>query len=736
MRQGRFQYTTHAATPPRDSGRVRSLMTLLISAGALSAAPGQPGTVVPQPASFEARAGALPIRAGFRIVPGGPCAVALGDAWHRTLHSLSQITGIPNAPAPASPALTMNCRQVSAVPIPLRGDESYTLAIDATGARLTAPRSAGLLRGLETFLQLVVLTPRGFEAPACRIADAPRFPWRGLMLDVARHFMPVNTVKHTLDGMAAVKLNVLHWHLSDGQGFRVESRVFPMLHRVGIEGEFYTREQVREVIAYASARAIRVVPEFDVPGHATAWLVHYPQLGSAPGPYQWERGHGIFDPVMDPTRESTYQFLDQFFAEMARLFPDPYLHIGGDENNGRQWTKSAPIQAFMNAQGLKDNAALHAYFNKRLAAIVRKHGKIMMGWDEILHPDLPKDALIQSWRGPKALAEAARLGYPVILSSGFYLDLMQSAAEHYDPDPLAGDSAALPPEARARVLGGEACMWTEFVDPANLDNRLWPRLAAVAERLWSPPGVRDVDSLYARLDALTLRMELQGFHPRSGTERMLRRMAGTSGIAPLLTLAGAVEPVKQYTRGILSHHEVTLPLNRLVDAVTPESLTARQFGRDVQATLGGDAAARRRVHATLIHWRDNHARLQPLLEGSAILSEVLPLSEALAATARAALEALDAAPLPPARATTARPGLEALDAAPLPPARAATLLAMLADAGLAPLSPKNEADCRAILKQDGDPADAIEKACTRRHPVAALLLVATPHIQALVRGKL
>lgn len=691
---------------------MRCLITLLITAGVVCAGP----SVVPQPAKYEARGGALGIVPGFRIVPDGACAGSLGDTWQRTLQRLAQTTGIPNAPAAAGPALTVSCQQASAVPVPARDDESYTLEIDAQGARLNAPRSAGLLRGLETFLQLAVLTPRGFEAPACRITDAPRFPWRGLSFDVARHFMPVATVKHTLDGMAAVKLNVLHWHLSDDQGFRVESKVFPLLHRSGVAGEFYTQAEVRDVIAYAGARGIRVVPEFDVPGHATAWLVHYPELGSMPGPYQLERGHGIFDPVMDPTKESTYQFLDKFFGEMARLFPDPYLHIGGDENNGREWTKSASIQAFMRSHGLKDNAALHAYFNKRLVAIVKKHGKTMMGWDEILHPDVPREALIQSWRGPKALAEAARQGYPVILSTGFYLDLMQSAEHHYEADPLGGDAATLPPEAQARVLGGEACMWTEFVNPENLDNRLWPRLAAVAERLWSPAGVRDVDSLYARLDALTLQMEMQGFRPRSGTERLLRRMAGTNGIGSLLILAGAVEPVKEYTRGLLSHHEVTLPLNRLIDAVPPESLVVRQFGKDVQATLAGDAAARRRVRATLVAWRDNDAVLQPMLQGSSILVETVPLSEALAGIARA--------------------GLEALDTAPLPAVRTTALLAMLEDAGLAPLSSKNEADCRAILKQDGGSADSIERACTKRYPVAGLMLVAVPHIQALVRSKM
>ncbi len=206
---------------------------------------------------------------------------------------------------------------------------------------MSAPNPLGVLRGLETFRQLVVSTPQGPELPVVDIEDHPRFPWRGLHLDVSRHWMPIEVVKRNLDGMAAVKLNVFHWHLSDDQGFRVESKRFPKLQQLGSDGLFYTQEQVREVIAYAQDRGIRVVPEFDMPGHTTSWLVGYPQLASAPGPYQIERNWGVFDPTLDPTRESTYQFLDAFIGEMAALFPDPFFHIGGDEVTGQQWKTSA-----------------------------------------------------------------------------------------------------------------------------------------------------------------------------------------------------------------------------------------------------------------------------------------------------------------------------------------------------------------------------------------------------------
>jgi hexosaminidase len=334
------------------------------------------------------------------------------------------------------------------------------------------------MRGLQTFLQLVEITPQGFAVPTVWIEDKPRFPWRGLMIDSGRHFMPVEVIRRNLDAMSAVKLNVLHWHLSENQGFRVESRRFPKLQGMGSDGLFYTQDQVRGIIAYARDRGIRVVPEFDMPGHSTAWFVGYPELASAPGPYSVERKWGVFDPAMDPTRESTYKFLDEFIGEMAGLFPDQFFHIGGDEVNGKQWDANPRIQRFIRAHGLKDNAGLQAYFNTRVQKLVAKHGKTTEGWDEILRPDLPKSIVIQSWRGQKSLADAAQQGYRGLLSYGYYLDLMYTAASHYAVDPLADAAANLSSEDLQRILGGEACMWAEYVSAENVDSRIWPRTAA------------------------------------------------------------------------------------------------------------------------------------------------------------------------------------------------------------------------------------------------------------------
>ena len=527
----------------------------------------------------------------------------------------------------------------------LAEDESYTLEVASSGAQLNAATTLGVMRGLQTFLQLVEMTPQGFAVPAVVIEDKPRFPWRGLMIDVGRHFMPVEVIERNLDGMAAVKMNVFHWHLSENQGFRVESKRFPKLQEMGSDGLYYTQEQVREVIAYAHDRGIRVIPEFDMPGHSTAWFVGYPDLASAPGPYAIERKWGVFDPAMDPTRESTYKFLDVFIGEMAKLFPDQFFHIGGDEVNGKQWDANPKIQEFMHAHGLKNNADLQAYFNTRIQKIVAKHGKTMEGWDEILRPDLPKTIVIQSWRGQQSLADAARQGYRGLLSSGYYLDLMGSAESHYAVDPFADGAANLSDEEKQKILGGEACMWAEYVSPENIDSRIWPRTVAVAERLWSPQNVTDVNSMYARMDYAGKWLDAYGLTHHTNYVPMLQRMTNGGDTAALKNLADVVEPVKGYAREQLAKTEPTslTPLNRVIDAARPESARARQFDQLVNEFLAGKIKPGMEIQlrATLNKWKDNELEMTPAAQSSELVQEVVPLSHDLSALAAAGLQALD-----------------------------------------------------------------------------------------------
>jgi hexosaminidase len=513
----------------------------------------------------------------------------------------------------AKPALTVECREPAADVPTLGENESYQLDVTGDGARIVARTCIGAMRGMETFAQLISPGPDGYYAAAVHIEDRPRYPWRGLMLDAARHWMPVAVVERNLDGMAAVKLNVFHWHLSDDQGFRVESKRWPKLQEMGSDGNFYTQADVRHIVEYARDRGIRVIPEFDLPGHATSWLVGYPELASAPGPYEIQRRWGIFEPTMDPTRDETYRFLDAFLDEMTPLFPDRFFHIGGDEVEETQWKMSATIQAFAREHGLADSAQLHAYFNRRLQELVKRHGKTMVGWDEVLAPGLASDTVIQSWRGPQSLAEAGRKGFRGILSSGYYLDHLLPASTHYAVDPGDGDS----------ILGGEACMWSEYVSAETVESRVWPRMAAIAERFWSPREVKDVPSMYARMEAVSRGLEWAGVRHRANYEPMLDRIAGGEPADPLRVLADACEALGIEVRRDARKYTSLIDLNRFVDAVRPESEAVRHLDRaDLRTTFQV--------------WVDNDRRVERLGIG-----ELRNLSKNLSTLGAIGLQALD-----------------------------------------------------------------------------------------------
>ena len=618
------------------------LISLLLPVATLSA---QSLPIMPMPSHLTQGEGQLMIDGGFAVQIDGYTEPRLLAARKRFLDTLTRQTGIPFGADPhAGPTvLTIKAAGPSAEVQSIDEDESYHLVVTSTQAQITARNPLGILHGLQTFLQLVRITPQGFSVPVVTIEDQPRFPWRGLMIDVGRHFMPVDVIERNLDGMEAVKLNVFHWHLSEDQGFRVESKTFPLLHEKGSRGQYFTQEQIREVIRYARDRGIRVVPEFDMPCHTTSWFVGYPNLASGPGPYNIEERWGIFDPAMDPTRESTYQFLDRFLGEMTALFPDAYFHIGGDECDGKEWNANPKIQAYLRAHGLKDNAALQSYFTGRLQKLVAAHHKIMEGWDEVLQPDTPRDVVIQSWRGPAGLAAAARQGNRVLLSNGYYIDLNHPASYHYLIDPLGGEGASLTAEQKARVLGGEAAMWSEYVTPENIDSRIWPRTAAIAERFWSPQEVRDVNSMYERLAVISQKLESYGLEHHSSTGFMLQRMAGDGDTHSLRVLASAVQPPEEYARGALKEYRTFTPLNHLVDAVLPESETARKFNELAKRIAAGKAGPQQLQQARewLTLWRDNDAKLQPSLQKSEITAELGPLSSSISEVAAIGLQALD-----------------------------------------------------------------------------------------------
>jgi len=602
--------------------------------------------LMPVPASVEFQPGRLAIDGTFRVVTKDYSDPRLQAGIARVMKRLGGRTGI-TFPAGLvtdenGAALVIQCQSPGQLVPSLDENESYHLEVSDKQARLVAPTVVGALRGLETLLQLLESDRSGYYLPGIRIQDQPRFAWRGLLIDIGRHYEPPEVLKRNLDAMAAVKLNVFHWHLTEDQGFRVESKKFPKLHLMGSDGLYYTQDQVREIIAYARERGIRVVPEFDIPGHSTSWLVGYPELGSAPGPYQIERRAGIFEPALDPTRDQVYKFLDGFLGEMASLFPDAYMHIGGDENEGKQWDRNPQIQAFMKAKGIKDNHALQAYFNQQLLKILQKHGKKMIGWDEILQPDLPKDAVIQSWRGPASLAEAAKKGYDGILSAGYYIDLIYPTTRHYLADPIPVNSTLTKDESK-HVLGGEATMWGEYVSPETIDSRIWPRTAAIAERLWSPQTIVDVDDMYRRLAVISLQLEELGLTHKKNFAMLLRRLAGSDDIGALATLASLIEPVKEYRRGQMRPATMLSPLTGLVDAARPDSDAARRFVLMVDGLLS-DAPRfqlyREDIHTTLTQWRDAGLSLDPQIDRSPLLREAQPLAKDLSEIGVAGLEAI------------------------------------------------------------------------------------------------
>jgi hexosaminidase len=601
---------------------------------------------MPIPASVKFHSEQLRVDSNFKVATRGHSDARLLGGISRFMKRLEGRTVLTLAPGLAPDdqmtQLIVNC-QGPGKDIPGVGEnESYRIDITRRQALLTAPTVVGALRGLETLLQLLDADRNGYFLPGVRIDDQPRFPWRGLLIDVARHFQTMEVLKRNLDAMAAVKLNVLHWHLTEDQGFRVESKKFPKLHQLGSDGNYYTQEQVREIIAYARDRGIRVVPEFDMPGHSTSWLVGYPELGSAPGPYTIERRPGIFEPALDPTREEVYKFLETFLGEMAALFPDDYLHIGGDENEGKQWDRNPAIQAYMKQKGIKDNHALQAYFNTRLLKILQKHKKKMIGWDEILQPELPKDVVIHSWRGTAALAEAARKGYDGILSNGYYIDLIQPASQHYVSDPLPADSTLTPEEAK-HVLGGEATMWAEWVTPETIDSRIWPRTAAIAERLWSPRTVNDIPDMYRRMAVISLQLEELGLMHKKNPEMMLRRLVRNDDVGPLRTLVSVLEPVKEYRRYEQRPQTMLSPLTGVVDATLPDSETARKFSWMVKEFL--DDAPRYQLYRPelsemLSDWQRSGATLEPIIDRSPSLKEIKPLAENLTQLGETGLEAI------------------------------------------------------------------------------------------------
>jgi hexosaminidase len=527
--------------------------------------------------------------------------------------------------------------------IKLKEDESYQLTVESDRITINATTDLGALHGLETLLQLLQNSSTFYYFPNADIIDFPRFVWRGLMIDAARHFQPVEVIKRNLDAMASMKINVFHWHLADDQGWRIEMKKHPKLNEMATDGSYYTQEEIKIIVKYADERGILVIPEIDVPGHASALLTAYPEIGSKLADdlvYSIKRNSGIYNSTLDPTNPKTYDLLSEIFDEVCPLFPSDYFHIGGDENNGKEWNSNPKIQEFKKKNKMSSTHDLQTYFNMQLIPMLKKHNKKLMGWEEIMTENMSKDAIIHAWRGTNegevsggSLAKAAKNGYQTVLSNGYYIDLMLGVDKHYLNDPIPKNSS-LTLEEKARILGGEAAMWSELVTPLNIDSRLWPRTAAIAERLWSSEEVSDLISLHERLKTISFRLEELGITHIRNKEVILRNISNNQSISPLNDLSNVYEPLKNYSRnGGGKKYRMHSPFTLFADACAADATDAYDFDKVVTRYLQNKSLVNQvaitdffrkwiGINVDLIGLSANAPLIQPLLPLSKSLSEI------------------------------------------------------------------------------------------------------------------
>jgi len=552
--------------------KIVAAILVAIFAPAIFAAPNELA-IIPQPQKMEVLPGTFHLTAETKITFGG------GEQEAQFLAAkLRQSTGfkLPVSPISTLPGKSEIMFLLASNLMDKLGSEGYELSVTQQFVEIQAPTSAGLFYGVQTLLQLLpseifstnVVANVDWQMPCVEIKDQPRFQWRGLMLDVSRHFYDKAEVERILDEMALHKLNTFHWHLTDDQGWRIEIKKYPKLTEIGAwrtasklkapksesndsgnahpdwatvadskfnsekrYGGFYTQNDIREVVAYAAARHITIVPEIEMPGHAVAALAAYPQFGSDTNTYTTDAKAGVNAGIFDPGNPATFQFLDDVLTEVFQLFPGKYVHVGGDEVNAKvkvaTWGKSPQCQALMQREGLKDVNELQSWFTKQIEKFVSAHGKTLIGWTEIAEGGMPTNAAIMDWQGGGL--EAASAGRDVVMSPTkfVYLDYYQSTNHATEPHAIGGFlplekvyqfepvPAKLAPEFQSHILGGQCNLWTEYVvSLPHVEYMIWPRACALAEATWSPKDSRNYDDFMRRLQIHAKRLDELGVNYR------------------------------------------------------------------------------------------------------------------------------------------------------------------------------------------------------------------------------
>jgi hexosaminidase len=513
--------------------------------------------LIPLPQKMECREGAFKLQPKTRIVTDVPAR----DTGQYLAERLDKATGYSlkversTKPQPAKGAMLLTTRDAK----PELGTEGYELTVTADSVVVRASKSAGLFYGVQSLLQL--LPPEVFagkpvagvdwKIPCVQIDDQPRFKWRGLLLDVARHFFTKEEVKQLLDVLALQKINTVHMHLTDDQGWRIEIKKYPRLTEIGAwrkdagfgldpkasttygldgrYGGYYTQEDIREILAYARGRHITVVPEIEMPGHSSAALSAFPELSCNGGPYTPNVQGGVFAGVYCAGKEETFEFLQDVLAEVRQLFPGQYIHIGGDEVPKDNWKKCARCQTRIKQEGLKNEHELQSYFIRRIEKFINAQGRNLIGWSEIREGGLAQNAVVMDWIG--GAVEAASAGHDVIMSpTGYcYLDYYQSKNHATEPKAIGGYlplskvysfeplPATLDPQYQSHILGAQGNLWTEYVPNfKHAQYMVFPRLCALAEVTWSPQSSRNWEDFMRRLPTQFQRFDQLGVNYRKG----------------------------------------------------------------------------------------------------------------------------------------------------------------------------------------------------------------------------
>ncbi len=617
-----------------------SLLAGQANAGDVPIAP----SLIPLPASMQVGKGAFVVDVNTVVSAEGDSALRVADRFNGFLAAAGR-TPLRVLAYPADEqgqiARAIHFRLDESVGA---GEESYVLDVDADHVRIAARSETGLFYGAVTLWQLLTQSNDDRVAlPAMRIEDAPRFRWRGYMLDSARHFQTVEQVEKILDTMALHKLNVFHWHLTDDQGWRIEIKRYPKLAKIGgcripagdagidpATGQpapycgGYTQDDIRRIVAYAAARHITVVPEIDLPGHATAAIAAYPELGTEGKKIPVTAFRGIHTNLFN-VEESTFRFLDDVFGEVAQLFPGEYVHVGGDEALKDQWMASPRVQAKIRALGLKDEAALQSWFIHRLEAILHQHGKRLVGWDEILEGGLAPDATVMSWRGTEGGIEAAKQGHDVVMSpvTAMYLDYLQTDSPNepagrpkpklipldrfyaFEPVPDALDAAQ-----RRHILGLQANMWTtDDVRFSAVEHNTFPRLLAVAETGWTPKERKDYAGFLHRLPAWSKRYEALGVnYARTPFEVIADSVPGSRPGTVQVALRNPLNYPIRYTTDGSAPTPASPVYDRPLELALPARINASAFDGD--KPLYPDMGLRTRITAADLLTRTDE-RMQP-----------------------------------------------------------------------------------------------------------------------------